>query len=93
MLCADLEDAAMLGDDVLALHPEYIEFRELEGRRAIREARGSGVKLQCGGCRRFIRSRSETCGCGFTNDVQGRRNQGGYLGLPADNQERDLIPF
>jgi hypothetical protein len=50
-----------------------------ERRRIEREGRGSSAgRLRCGGCRRWLRAANEHCGCGFRNDIRGRRNVGGY---------------
>lgn len=89
---ADVEDASWLAsmtgcDAHLDTHPGLTEYAEISIRRWARDASGA-ARMQCGGCRRFIRKINETCGCGFTNDVQGRRNHGAYLGLQSD-KERD----
>jgi hypothetical protein len=70
-----VEDAAE-NPDVLTAHPDYREAAEREARKAIREATGTGHRLHCGGCNRFIRATNTACGCGFQNDIRGRRNHG-----------------
>lgn len=80
MYPADVEDAALCGDDVLKRHPDYAAEMRRECNRARREHRrsGAGMTLRCGGCQRFIRAANAACQCGFVNDIRGARNHGGY---------------
>lgn len=80
MTCSDIEDAAScLPERELLVQPVYVEARELETRRALRETRIHGVqhRHQCHGCKAFIRHPSALCGCGFLNDP--RTGAGRYV--------------
>lgn len=81
MLVVDLEDAArVLPDEVLYLHPDFIDAAQLEHRRALREATGTGSRMHCGGCSAFIPAANHDCGCGFANHiVAGGRNAGRWV--------------
>jgi hypothetical protein len=61
---------------------EALEDDELarEVRRLEREGggRSNGHRLRCGGCQRWLAAANQACGCGFHNDIAGRRNRGGY---------------
>jgi hypothetical protein len=79
MTCADLEDAATcLPERELLIQPVYVEARELETRRAMRDnKRVAGAKHQCHSCKAFIAHPKALCGCGFLNDP--RPGAGGYV--------------
>jgi hypothetical protein len=92
MQWADAEDAyACLNGDELYAHPLVQELERAEDRRLYREQHshgGAGSRStvgQCGGCRKPITATNEDCArCGFSNDLRGRRNHGGYA---------DAMPF
>ncbi|MEN3280065.1 MAG: hypothetical protein V7607_1205 [Solirubrobacteraceae bacterium] len=74
------EDAYALGESCAARDVEEAAY----DRRLARESsiHSLGLKRttvgQCGGCRKPILATNEQCGCGFANDLRGRRNLGGY---------------
>jgi hypothetical protein len=91
---AELEDAARLaeltGDDsIFTGHPLYQDAAAAWTRQTLREISRPGNRMRCGGCRRYIPAANTHCGCGFVNDMRGRRNIGGYSAAPAP----DPIPF
>lgn len=95
MECPCLFDRLAYSEDAARAHPAYgkvvVGFTVSQ---AVREA-GKGLsgadRMQCGGCRRWIRRANEHCGCGFANDVRGHRNHGHY-GATV-NRSREEIPF
>lgn len=97
----DIEDAAILGDQILHDHPDFLQEMVRENAKAIREARagqGGADRMRCGGCSAFIGSATAPCGCGFANDIQGarRRNHGGYVegaSSCAEKRREAAIPF
>lgn len=94
MICAELEDAAAVSDEVLYAHPDFDAMARTEITAAIREARagqGGGDRMRCGGCSRWIARVDELCSCGFENAVRGRRNSGRYVS--GVSMARDEMPF
>jgi len=81
---AELEDAyACLDGHALYAHPAVASAEASHDRRLARNDHAIGLKRstvgQCGGCRKPITATNEHCkGCGFANDLRGRRNLGGY---------------
>lgn len=96
MHCADVTDAALVGDCELEQHPDFLSAMAREANRAVREARagqGGADRLRCGGCQAFIPAVNTLCRCGFENHLRGKRNDGRYVEGGAHLGKRDLIPF
>lgn len=80
MRWGDIEDAYQAGDDALRAHPQYEEDMRRWTRKARRDTRRVGAgPLRWGGCQRFIPATNHACGCGFSNDIRGGRNLGGWV--------------
>lgn len=98
MTCADIEDAAScLPEHEFLIQPVYVEARDLETRRLMREesaGRGRIAKPQCHACKAFLRHPSALCGCGFLNDP--RPGAGRYIEASYGagfGKSEDPIPF
>lgn len=94
MIPTDLEDAArlaeLMGDPaVYTSHPDAAAAEQAWVAQTLRQVSRTGNRLHCGGCHRFIPAANTHCGCGFLNDLRGRRNVGGWSAAPAPSS----MPF
>jgi len=91
-----VEDAFVAGEAIGLAHPGHAALEEAWARQTLRLARGAAPdRMRCGGCRRFVGAANEACGCGFVNDIRGRRNHGRWAdgGVVRDTGGRDEWPF